>query len=108
MEVVTQKIADLLEQSIGLTVTSIGASTFQRALNSRKKFLNIADDEAYLDKVTTSFMELRSLVEEVVVPETWFFRDQEPFNYLAEYISQVDKGSVGRHISYSQSAVFNR
>ena len=91
MEVVTQKIADLLEQSIGLTVTSIGASTFKRALNSRKKFLDIIDDEAYLHKVTTSFMELRRLVEEVVVPETWFFRDQEPFNYLAEYIYQSTK-----------------
>ena len=91
MEVVTQKIADLLEQSIGLTVTSIGASTFKRALNSRKKFLDIIDDEAYLHKVTTSFMELRRLVEEVVVPETWFFRDQEPFNYLADYIYQSTK-----------------
>jgi len=91
MEVVTQKIADLLEQSIGLTVTSIGASTFKRALNSRKKVLDITDDEAYLQKITVSFMELRRLVEEVVVPETWFFRDQEPFNFLADYIYKSTK-----------------
>lgn len=91
METATQKIASLLEQSIGLTVTSIGASTFARALNNRKKVLGIDNDEAYLEKLTISFMELRRLVEEVVVPETWFFRDQEPFLYLNEYILKSDK-----------------
>lgn len=91
METATLKIADLLEQSIGLTVNSIGASTFKRALNNRKKLLGIEDDEAYLDKLTVSFMELRRLVEEVVVPETWFFRDQEPFSYLMKYVYDSPK-----------------
>lgn len=86
METTQQKIADLVEQSIGLTVHSIGWSTFQRALNSRKKTLGIEDDVGYLEKLTVSYMELRRLVEEVVVPETWFFRDQEPFTYLKEYV----------------------
>lgn len=91
METVIRKIANLLEQSIGLSVTSIGAATFQRAVNNRKKVLGIADDGAYLNKITFSFMELRKLVEEVVVPETWFFRDQEPFKYLSQYINESKK-----------------
>ncbi len=91
MEPVTQKIADLLEQSIGLTVNSVGSSTFIRALNKRKKILDIENDEAYLEKLTVSFMELRRLVEEVVVPETWFFRDLEPFKYLTEYVYKSSK-----------------
>lgn len=91
MESIKQKIADLLEQSIGLTVSSIGSSTFQRALNNRKNFLGIADDEAYLEKLTVSYMELRRLVEEVVVPETWFFRDQEPFTFLMDYVHKSPK-----------------
>jgi len=91
MELATQKIAELLEQSIGLTVTSIGASSFTRALNNRKRVLGIADDEDYLEKLNTSFMEMRRLVEEVVVPETWFFRDQEPFNYLTEHVYKSPK-----------------
>lgn len=86
MESAIQKIADLLEQAIGLTVTSIGASTLQRALNNRKKILAIESDEAYLEKLTVSFMELRRFVEEVVVPETWFYRDQEPFKFLTDYV----------------------
>ena len=95
MDSVNQKIADLLEQSIGLTVSSIGDSTFQRALNNRKKILDIADQEAYLEKLTVSYMEMRRLVEEVVVPETWFFRDQEPFNYLTDYIHRSPKSQSG-------------
>lgn len=91
METAFTKITNLLEKSIGLTVTSIGASTFARALNNRKKALGIENDEGYLEKLTVSFMELRRLVEEVVVPETWFFRDQEPFFYLKEYIVKSDK-----------------
>lgn len=91
METTALKIADLLEQSIGLTVNSIGASTFKRALNNRKKFLGIESDKAYLEKLKVSFMELRRLVEEVVVPETWFFRDQEPFSYLMEYVYNSSK-----------------
>ena len=91
MQTATQRIAGLLEQSIGLNVTSIGFSTFQRALNNRKKVLGLADDEAYLAKLSVSFMELRKLVEEVVVPETWFFRDQEPFTFLTGYIAQSPK-----------------
>ncbi|MBU0675869.1 MAG: tetratricopeptide repeat protein [Proteobacteria bacterium] len=91
MDVVTRKIADLIERSIGLTVASMGAATLKRAVNNRKRALDITDDEAYLQKITVSFMELRNLVEEVVIPETWFFRDQEPFNYLAEYIHKSPK-----------------
>ncbi|GAB4343278.1 MAG: protein-glutamate O-methyltransferase CheR [Desulfobulbaceae bacterium] len=91
MESATRKIADLLEESIGLTVTSIGAVCFARALNNRKKALGIEGDEAYLDKLATSFMEMRRLVEEVVVPETWFFRDQEPFRFLTEHVFSSPK-----------------
>lgn len=91
MEPVIYKITVMLEQSIGLSVTSIGDVSLKRALGSRKKALGIDDDEVYLDKLSTSFMELRRLVEEVVVPETWFFRDQEPFTFLKEYIANSSK-----------------
>ncbi len=91
MQIAKQKIAALLEQTIGLTVTSIGDSTFQRALGSRMRVLDIEDVSAYYEKLRISFGELRRLVEEVVVPETWFFRDQEPFLFLNDYILNSGK-----------------
>ena len=86
-----QKIAELLEQTIGLNISSIGDSSFQRVLSIRMRALGIGDAKAYYDKLTVSFGELRKLVEEVTVPETWFFRDQEPFIFLTEHILDSEK-----------------
>ena len=91
MQLATQKISTLLLQAIGLDVASIGDATLLRALNNRMKERGLADIELYFNKLKGSHLELRKLVEEVVVPETWFFRDQEPFNFLADYIFRSGK-----------------
>ncbi|MCF6238958.1 MAG: chemotaxis protein CheR, partial [Candidatus Marinimicrobia bacterium] len=90
-----QKIAGLLEQLIGLKVSSIGSSTMNRVLSIRMKTVGIDNVEKYFDKLTGSRLELRKLVEDVVIPETWFFRDQEPFRYLTEYVLQAEKKLSG-------------
>lgn len=95
MQVAKQKIADLLERTIGLHVTSFSNATFQRALETRMQALGLDDFTAYLHQVSVSFEELRMLVEEVVVPETWFFRDQKPFIFLTNYISKAQKKQPG-------------
>ena len=38
-----------------------------------------SDLQTYLERLQTSEQELHALIDEVVVPETWFFRDQMPF-----------------------------
>jgi chemotaxis protein methyltransferase WspC len=42
--------------------------------------------QTYLDRIQASKQELHALIDEVVVPETWFFRDQMPFAYLGRYV----------------------
>ena len=37
-------------------------------------------------RVHSSELELQALIEEVVVSESWFFRDERPFDCLREYI----------------------
>lgn len=44
------------------------------------------DMQTYLERLQTSEQELHALIEEVIVPETWFFRDQVPFTYLGRYV----------------------
>ena len=34
-------------------------------------------------------VELQALIEEVVVPESWFFRDERPFQWLREHRSRA-------------------
>ncbi|MBP0002071.1 MAG: tetratricopeptide repeat protein [Cyanobacteria bacterium SID2] len=75
-----------LKQKIGLDPNSIGSRSIARAIEKRQAACGISDRLAYLQRVQTSFDELEKLIEAVVVRETWFFRDREPFTFLSEYI----------------------
>jgi chemotaxis protein methyltransferase WspC len=48
--------------------------------------LELSAVSSYAALVTTSAEELETLIEMVVIPETWFFRDREPFVFLAHFI----------------------
>ncbi len=91
MQHAKEKIATILQQAIGLDVSSIGEATLLRALHNRMREKGTAEVEEYVDNLRTSTLELRKLVEEVVVPETWFFRDQEPFIFLADFLFKSGK-----------------
>jgi chemotaxis protein methyltransferase WspC len=69
----------LLQRKIGLDAASIGAAAIERAVQVRLAVCDIADPQAYLHHLRNSEAELQELVEEVVVPETWFFRHREAF-----------------------------
>jgi chemotaxis protein methyltransferase WspC len=71
---------------MGLSSEAIGAETIVRAVRQRMAQCAASDVQAYLDCLQTSAQELHALIDEVVVPETWFFRDQIPFAYLGRYV----------------------
>ncbi|WP_017716328.1 CheR family methyltransferase [Kamptonema formosum] len=81
-----QDIEALLRQKIGLEANSIGSSAIDRAVRQRMAECGLPDMPAYLMRLQTSPHELDELVETVIVPETWFFRDREPFNLLSRYV----------------------
>lgn len=90
-------ITNLLKKIIGLDVSTIGQSSIKRAIDQRLRHTGIPDTESYLDRLRSSDQELKALIEEVVVPETWFFRDQAPFDALRTYVEQewMPEHSVG-------------
>jgi chemotaxis protein methyltransferase WspC len=73
----------LLKETIGLDVESIGASAVERAVKERQAACNLRDAAAYWDWLRESADEYQAFVEAVVVPETWFFRDRQVFAALA-------------------------
>lgn len=79
-------IEDFLRQKIGLDIITIGSSTITRAVHQRLVDCDLPDLQTYLTRLQTSTEELDTLVESIVVPETWFFRDQKPFSFLKNYI----------------------
>lgn len=81
-----EAIATLLEQKIGLNGKSLGDRTLAKAIERRMSLNGNLNFTAYLSLLQTSEAEFNELIELIVVPETWFFREQEAFRYLTRYI----------------------
>jgi chemotaxis protein methyltransferase WspC len=77
-------IEDLLRDRIGLDAASIGSSLIERCVRLRMKALGIPDADGYLRRLRVDEPEWRELIESVVVPETWFFRDRQAFDALIQ------------------------
>jgi len=81
------EITRLLNARIGLEVESIGRDSISRAVQRRVDALALDSKEAYLPVLQASDEEVSALVEEIVVPETWFFRNREAFGLLERYVT---------------------
>jgi chemotaxis protein methyltransferase WspC len=79
-------LEDLLVRRIGLDPTSVGPQLIPRAVKQRMRDLKLDDLATYERQVRDSDRELQELIEEVVVAESWFFRDERPFEWLREYV----------------------
>lgn len=73
----------LLKAAMGLDAASIGSAAIQRAVRERFSACKLKDIHAYWDHLHASKTELQELIEAVIVPETWFFRDRGAFAALA-------------------------
>lgn len=80
-------IAQRLSQSTGLDPDIIGTNRITRAIEARRLDCGLPDLERYWTRLQTSTTELEELVEQLIVPETWFFRDGKPFEYLKTYVT---------------------
>lgn len=84
---VQAEIEALLRKKIGLDVNTIGSTKLARAIDNRRIACHLPDVEGYLQLLRTSSQELAELIENIVIPETWFFRDRNPFSFLKSYIT---------------------
>ena len=88
----------LLERTMGLSASSIGAPTIERAVRARLRACNLERPDDYWDRIRRSPDELQELVEAVVVPETWFFRDPQAFTAMVhvarEWLSAHPSGTL--------------
>jgi chemotaxis protein methyltransferase WspC len=56
------------------------------ALTRRMKCSGVSTLAQYLSRLQTSMDEWQALIEAIVIPETGFFRDRQPFEYLTEWV----------------------
>ncbi|MDT8384637.1 MAG: CheR family methyltransferase [Gammaproteobacteria bacterium] len=83
------KIQDLLKNKIGLHADTVGLSSIERAISHRMSHLRLASISSYYSLIKNNGDEFDELVEEVVVPETWFFRNKYPFEALNVCVSAI-------------------
>ncbi|MDB6016796.1 MAG: cheR methyltransferase, binding domain protein, partial [Pedosphaera sp.] len=79
-------IQNLLRQRMGLHSATVGSSLIERAVLLRMRSHHLTRQEDYFKLLKQSSVEWNSLVESVVVTETWFFRDKQPFLALAQLV----------------------
>jgi chemotaxis protein methyltransferase WspC len=79
-----QAIEARLAREMGLDVCSLGPEAINRAVRARTKALGLAPGcwDDYFEALERNRAEWDELVECLVVPETWFFRDRAAFEEL--------------------------
>lgn len=89
-------IAQLLNERMGLHSSTVGSSTIQLAVEQRMRDCNIADIQDYRKVLLHSDTELDALIDTVIIPETWFFRDRNPFDAFKQWLQDTWlKGHAG-------------
>ena len=89
---------ELLRCWIGLDPHSIGEAAIRRAVRLRMLSLGIDDVQTFVRLVETDKTERDRLVEEVVVAESWFFRDHQVYDHLRRFVAARIKARPGEPV----------
>jgi chemotaxis protein methyltransferase WspC len=88
----------ILRNEIGLDASTVGSSLIQRAAQRRMKKRGIVAIAAYAKLLVDEEQELRELIEQVVVPETYFFREPDA-------ISDITRLALAAHATGDGAAL---
>lgn len=86
-------IRDLVRQQTGL---DLSAAVIDRAVGRRMAECGEADASAYAANITPA--EMRALIELLVVPESWMFRDADAFAAAVAFVQRRLAASPGRPV----------
>lgn len=82
---VLSDIGQQVTEAIGLNFASLGSTALESAVRQRQAACGLDSLTAYREKLRHSPAEWQHLVETLVVPETWFFRDPATFAALTRF-----------------------
>jgi chemotaxis protein methyltransferase WspC len=79
----------LIKQRTGIDAAIVGSGLIRSAIERRMRVHQITDQTAYWHLLTQDPAAVQQLIEVVVVPETWFFRDRSPFQFLVTHVNRL-------------------
>lgn len=78
-------VATLLYEKIGIDFQANSPTILANAIRKRREARGLQNEAEYISLVSSDPKELKTLIDSLVVHETWFFRDFEPFVFLKNY-----------------------
>lgn len=86
MQIKSNQIEAFLQQKIGIDPKIIGSRKIAKAVENRLAISGEININTYLNFLRTSPSEFTALVELLIVPETWFFRERQAFDFMSNYL----------------------
>jgi chemotaxis protein methyltransferase WspC len=83
---ICREVETLLANHAGFSADLIGRGILERAVAKLAQRAGAAIGPDLLARLESLGQEWRQLLDDLVVPETWFFRDREPFLFLASHL----------------------
>jgi len=87
----------MIKAKIGLDSNTIGHNTIDKIILQRMHLCDIFEFKDYLQLIKHSQKELNELLEISVIPETWFFRDIKPYEFIHQHIQQALLNNQSTH-----------
>lgn len=88
------RFIEIIQEKTGINENTIGRLSYTHAIKKCMGKHGIEDPLEYLNLVENSPDEIDKLIEEIIVPETWFFREENAFKaLLTEMDNQKQNGA---------------
>lgn len=81
------QIKQLLGKRIGVIADTLGPEAVEKAVAKCCEKIPCKDVAHYRDVLLQKNSEIGNLIDEIVVPESWFFRDTVPFQRLSQAVA---------------------
>lgn len=78
-------IKEIIEEKAGFYLEALPEKSLEKSIRKRARVLSL-DSQSYLQLLFDNLEEQQILIEELIVSETWFFRDRGAFEYLIHYV----------------------
>ncbi len=90
-----QQLRDEVRVRLGIDESVSGEQALIAAVSRCMAAQGLVDRDVYCARVLQQKELFDALIEELVVPESWFFRDLKPFAWLAEWATQRRQRAPG-------------
>jgi len=92
-------IAEKLKDAMGLHMPTVGMVTVSSAIDNRMRACGIMNENEYFIRINSDSSEMKELIETIIIPETWFFREHQPYSYVLKYIFEQDPDYITKILS---------